>query len=484
MSSITRRWHFFSGERRKTMNKKSVKIAILVLLSLMMAAVIYYSPTLQTSVDTSFNEGRTVSDIYFNGLTSDSMGRLWGIGNNSVIVLEGDSWITYERDSGVPPGFFVSLVSDKKGNIWIGTIESGLLKFDGKNWTIFTTQNSGLAIDRIENLYSDNEGRIWIAYDAAHPFGVTVFDGNTWITYNAANSGLPENYARTIAFDSKNRAWFGTSAGLSVLDGEQWITYTSSNSGLTADNIDNIAFDQDGRAWIGFREGINIFDEKQWKYITSGEMGFNPPGFVVECRIFFDQLGRVWVWDYMGEVRILDKGVWISLLEPDGSKTSSVYSITMDAKGDIYITTGDGLVVTDRDYPIDSEQQSQQLRVFLAHGGILFIEITLAGLILTTLLDSSILALVWVIGNLAVFGFTPVFVLPNEIDSFFIGISVMCATIGTIVGVFVGTRKATRSKSPNRAKFEALAIGLYGGLVVGIFLYYAIPFILFVLWGP
>ena len=36
------------------------------------------------------------------------------------------------------------LTFDVHGNIWIGTGNAGLIKFDGQNWTVFNTTNSGL----------------------------------------------------------------------------------------------------------------------------------------------------------------------------------------------------------------------------------------------------------------------------------------------------------------------------------------------------
>jgi ligand-binding sensor domain-containing protein len=37
-----------------------------------------------------------------------------------------------------------AIAIDEEGNIWIGTAGQGLVKFDGVNWTVYNTSNSGL----------------------------------------------------------------------------------------------------------------------------------------------------------------------------------------------------------------------------------------------------------------------------------------------------------------------------------------------------
>jgi ligand-binding sensor domain-containing protein len=37
-----------------------------------------------------------------------------------------------------------AIAIDEQGNKWIGTVNGGLAKFDGVNWTVYNTSNSGL----------------------------------------------------------------------------------------------------------------------------------------------------------------------------------------------------------------------------------------------------------------------------------------------------------------------------------------------------
>jgi len=61
-----------------------------------------------------------------------------------------------------------ALLIDQKENLWIGTGEgydqggSGLARFDGKNWQLFTAPNQ-LCENAIFGLYQDPDSSLWIS---------------------------------------------------------------------------------------------------------------------------------------------------------------------------------------------------------------------------------------------------------------------------------------------------------------------------------
>jgi ligand-binding sensor domain-containing protein len=63
--------------------------------------------------------------------------------------------------------------------------------------------------------------------------GLAKFDGINWTVYNTSNSGLPDNYVYAIAIDGQGNKWIGTlGGGLAKFDGVNWTVYNTSNSGL------------------------------------------------------------------------------------------------------------------------------------------------------------------------------------------------------------------------------------------------------------
>src|SRR5688500_7564612 len=53
------------------------------------------------------------------------------------------------------------ILQDKSGNLWFGTTQNGLYKFDGKSFIQFLT-GDGLSSNMIYSLLEDKAGKIWI----------------------------------------------------------------------------------------------------------------------------------------------------------------------------------------------------------------------------------------------------------------------------------------------------------------------------------
>jgi streptogramin lyase len=396
----------------------------------------------------------------------DPNGKPWVSDNpndgSMLRTLQGDQWIP----SSFYRGWASSVVFDQKGNMWIA--DGSLYKFDGKNRTSFTRQNSGLLRNDPYLVTIDPTDRVWMTYgfSAVEPgLGVTVFDGNTWTTFNISNSGLASNEVTAIAFDSENRAWFGTTHGLSIFDGNKWVTYSLGNSGLLGEAISAIAFDQKGRAWIvshGNQNGINSFDGKEWVDYSFEEIGFHGS----DPKILVDPLGRIWLEG--SDVKIFQGDKWIGLAEEDGYN-NNVFSIAADPQGKIWIANGNnrGLVVLDSDYAFTSAWQTQPQRIFLSSGGIWYIAFILACLFVAILLDSfATVALALLGGLFTLIGWSVIIQDPHVWYEFLFGNPGVSATVGAMLGAFTGILIATRSGTPKRSRFAV--IGFVVGLAIGI----------------
>ena len=82
--------------------------------------------------------------------------------------------------------------------------------------------------------------------------GLAKFDGTNWTVYNTSNSGLPDNMGSySLAIDGSGNKWIGTHVGLAKFDGTNWTVYNNSNSGLPDNSVRSIAIDGSGNKWIG-----------------------------------------------------------------------------------------------------------------------------------------------------------------------------------------------------------------------------------------
>ncbi len=88
--------------------------------------------------------------------------------------------------------------------IWVGTT-GGLVKIDNTSdsTTFFNKANSGLPADRIFSIAIDDRTNMWIGTW----MGLAKFDGENWTVYDTSNSGLADKYVLAIGIDRKRIKW-------------------------------------------------------------------------------------------------------------------------------------------------------------------------------------------------------------------------------------------------------------------------------------
>ena len=235
-----------------------------------------------------------------------------------------------------------------------------------KIWEIYNTGN-GLGSDSVRTLFEDNEGNIWVG---TWNKGVCKFDGKMWTTYNVA-SGLIDNSVLCIVQDGYDRMWFGTEGGLSILSDNEWINNTnfgyvfallkdyddnmwvsSSNYAVleyknnTWDsyydticarcNIVNVLFEDNERnIWFGSERDLKkITGQTITSYTQSDGL---PDGITGIMSMHQDTWGNIWIGtDMTGSVARYNSGKLelVSLLT--GSSINSVMSIASDNNGNVW----------------------------------------------------------------------------------------------------------------------------------------------------
>lgn len=102
---------------------------------------------------------------YVYDITEDSEGNYWAGTGRGLYKLEGDQWIKIEPEKSFGNRYFTikCMNADKEGRIWIGTMNSGLMSYDGQQWKHYDKTNSGIIFREINDIELTPDGELWIS---------------------------------------------------------------------------------------------------------------------------------------------------------------------------------------------------------------------------------------------------------------------------------------------------------------------------------
>jgi ligand-binding sensor domain-containing protein len=209
--------------------------------------------------------------IWYNiGPASVTIYALENLGEALYAVTDGGIYRRYASDwELLPDDGLLSLqgrgiTQDAEGNIWAAFHQGGISIYNQTSWDVFTIP--GPAKNFIIDIAIDSSRNIWLAHTVpgySCPQGVSKFDGTNWYIYNSSNSGIGNNGAVAVEYDVfHDLVWFGSwGDGLFSFDGDTlWVNFDETNSpyrGLIDAPfyvaIPDIAIDDRGNVW-----GLNL----------------------------------------------------------------------------------------------------------------------------------------------------------------------------------------------------------------------------------
>ncbi len=263
---------------------------------------------------------------------------------------------------GLPSSYISSLLMDRKGNIWIGSIGGGLSCYDGITIKTYTVKN-GLSDNNVRAIVEDNEGNFWIG---THK-GLTFFDGKSFIHYTVED-GLTNNFVRSLHISKDGTIWIGTDGGgLNCFDGKTFTQFTS-EEGLPSDRIWSITEDKSGNLWLGTGGGGVIelkFDKLDKAIESKQDSSFSKTIQMVNYTkqhglggnfvysIYEDHKNNLWFGcSTEGLTNFIpakqnsnDSLTFITYTRSDGLNNQNILSISGDSLGNLWLGTwGGGLI--------------------------------------------------------------------------------------------------------------------------------------------
>ena len=194
-------------------------------------------------------------------------------------------------NSGLPDDGVTCVTPDKYGAIWIGTSDSGIVKFHNNQWTRYDSANSGLPENKIRDIVFDRNGIMWVRY---YSKGLGRFDGHNWFLYNQNNS--PVITVTSLAVDSSNSKWMTGSGRLMKFNDSIWTIYDTSNVGYSFTSL-QMDFEGDTLWFAAGLKGLGRYCNGSLNYYNMQNSGM-PDN--VAMAIYIDKSRNKWVGTYFG----------------------------------------------------------------------------------------------------------------------------------------------------------------------------------------
>jgi len=224
----------------------------------------------------------------------------WCTFSNGVICeMMGDMWSHRTTMNVLASKRVTDTEMDSDGNLWVGTQDMGIFRFDGTNWKHFALKDglSGYNIFGISAGYGDG---IWASVggkELVHIIDDEIVEAyaipRNYILFSLSDSGDQQLIGsfKGEVYEINNNSWkdivlTGGNPPTRAIDatvtphGEAWVAthngllkYT--NSGITSyfvgeysNHIYSVEIDADGIVWAGDNSGLKRFDGESWGEYT------------------------------------------------------------------------------------------------------------------------------------------------------------------------------------------------------------------------
>lgn len=256
-----------------------------------------------------------------NDIIQDSVGFIWMATENGLCRFDGYSFVYYKNQQNDPTSLsynhVFSLLLDKNGVIWVGTLGGGLNKFNSKTgkfkrYMFDPNDPNSLSNNNVFKVYRDSKNRIWVSTLGG---GLNLFDPKKEtfkrFMHSESENSISSNMASAIYEDKFHNFWVGTfDAGLNLFDekNNKFIHFhpdEKNKFSIGHNQIMDFLEDSKGNFWIAtFGNGINLFDRKLNKFYNLKNNSKFPiiPDNIYVRKIFEDE-ESIWVGTYNGLFR-------------------------------------------------------------------------------------------------------------------------------------------------------------------------------------
>jgi two-component sensor histidine kinase/sugar lactone lactonase YvrE len=182
-------------------------------------------------------------------------------GLNVLVDEEKGYFERYLDDEHEPNNYLRQLYTDRKGTVWVGTINE-LLQFDPVKKTYIRLAKKdpagfGKIKEVVNNILEDKKGRLWVGTNS----GLHEVIGQKYATQYTVENGLPSNIIHGILEDSKGNLWLSTAKGIARFnpDTKAVQNYDVSDGLLSNEFKPGACFKSEEGLFFFGGKGVNVF---------------------------------------------------------------------------------------------------------------------------------------------------------------------------------------------------------------------------------
>ncbi|MBI2272041.1 MAG: SpoIIE family protein phosphatase [Bacteroidetes bacterium] len=284
-----------------------------------------------------------------NNLSVDVYGAIYiATGNGLVKTIDGKK---FETIYNLPSSLITAVLSDSKGNLWVGTEDKGITRIHLSNKEVktYTTSDGGLSFNHVKTIIEDVDKNIFIG-----TFGGGVskylpaleankYQGPLFQTISTAQ-GLSNDKVMSILQDRERNIWIGTYLNLNQYFDEQFEIFGEREK-IKNSLVWSVIQAKNGKYWIGTEGGLVEFtkNDHSSKNTFINRTGGN--GTTTNTTsLLEDAKGNIWYTNYTTGVSRFNptNNNTTNYTISNGLCNNEVNGISNDRDGNIWFATNNG----------------------------------------------------------------------------------------------------------------------------------------------
>ena len=274
-------------------------------------------------------------------ITQTTDGYVWIGTLGGLLRFDGVRFVRWTPPAGehLPTTAVISLLGAADGSLWIGTA-SGLAQWKNGNLLTFP-ETAG----RVNSIYQDREGTIWMARSRTRAGAVCKVTVNVAKCY-APKDGVPP-YAGILIGDNFGYLWIGTSTAL-----VRWKPGSSTSyelpglkSNVALGGITALAAAPDGSVWVGIMNsgrglGLQHWVNGTWRTLTTTTLDSSTLNVY---SLWLDRHNALWIGTEGDGIYRVHDGKVDRFRSADGLSSDSSDRFFEDREGNLWLITAEGV---------------------------------------------------------------------------------------------------------------------------------------------